>query len=843
MMIGATTTSIRWEALPPPWVVFLVLIPLLVLLVRFLYRREAGRVGRGPRMVMGGLRVLAILLVCGALFGPYLERIEGKSVKRHLVICLDTSGSMSFPDTYGSVPELRAALEPLVLQAEGESLRSMSRFEIARRLLGGDRAFLERLAEKFRLEIYGFDGEAHGLFVQAEKETPAKAAERILAALPSLKPEGSVTRIGATIRHLVRRLDARNEPVAGILLLTDGRHTGGAPDPVDEARRAAEGTREGIPIFPVAIGDPSAAVNISTSRVDGPEFVLAGDEVAFTATVHARGLAGQPAALVAEVLDPFGQVLQRLPIDAAPFALPGDGQEPVKVSFRHRFSEHGTYDLRIGVPPDPREAVTSDNWQRHILSVIRLKMKVLFVASMPNYTFRYLNVALMRAEEEIAANSLLLSAEVNWPQEASRGVEPLDEFPRERSKLAPFDVVILDDVDRSDRRFSGGSDAGLRETLSTLASWVKEGGGLVLLSGPDLNLPRGYEGTQLMDLLPVVPDRTLTPENSKQIVDTSQQWRYQLTPAGLAHPILRILRDPQETQQFWEGKEFAASNFFYWYLPVERAKSSATVLAVRRDSGRVPRGEGFREPDPLIAIQEYGLGKVLWIGVDELWRMRKGVESLYTWRFWSGVIRHLATYRLLGGNKRIKIWVDRPDAHYAVDDTVGIEAKYLDENFEPVPDTEGEGGPATRMLKLQMPDGSEEEVMLQAASTNPPEGLFRGKYLARRPGTYRLVAEAGIDEEPAKATFVVEETTIEMRDPRMDMRALNEIAQASRGRVLSPPDFRRLLDPGETVIPPAAIVRSGEPQRTDLWDNAWFLWIFVALLAAEWILRRLHLLL
>ncbi len=842
-MVGAATTSLRWDALPPPWVVLLVLLPLLVLLVRFLYRREAGKVGRRPRMVMGGLRVLAILLVCGALFGPYLERIEGKSVKRHLVLCLDTSGSMSFPDVYRSNPELRTSLESLVVTPGGESLKSLSRLEIARRLLGGDRRFLERLAEKFRLEIYGFDGEAHGLFVQADNETPAMVADRILAVLPTLKAEGGVTRIGATIRHLVRRLDARNEPVAGILLFTDGRHTGGAPDPIDEARRAAEGTREGIPIFPVAIGDPTAAVNISTSRIDAPEFVLAGDEVSFTATVHARGLKGQSASLVAEVLDPFGQVLYPLPIDAVHFALPGDGQEPVKISFRHRFAEHGTYDLRIGVPPDANEAVTSDNWQRHILSVVKLKMKVLYVSTMPTPTFRFLNVALMRAEEEIVANSILLSAELNWPQEASRGVEPLDEFPREKAKLAPFDVIILGDVDPRSRRFSGGGDTGLRDTLAMLAAWVKEGGGLVLQSSADDFLPGAYEGTQLMELLPVIPSRTMTAERRAQLIDTGAEKRYKLTPAGLAHPILRILRDPQETQEFWEGTGFGNANFYYWYFPVERAKSSATVLAVRRESERIPLGDGFREPDPLIVLQDYGLGKVLWLGVDELWRMRRRVESLYFWRFWSGVIRHLATYRLLGGNKRIKIWVDRPDGHYAVDDTVGIEAKYLDENFEPVPDSEGEGGPATRTLKLQMPDGSEEEVALQAAGGDPPEGLFRGKYLARRPGTYRLVAEAGVDEEPAKATFVVAETTIEMRDPLMDMRTLNEIAQASRGRVLSPSDFRRLLDPGETVIPPAAIVRTGEPQRTDLWDNAWVLWAFVALLAAEWILRRLHLLL
>ena len=85
---------------------------------------------------------------------------------------------------------------------------------------------------------------------------------------------------------------------------------------------------------------------------------------------------------------------------------------------------------------------------------------------------------------------------------------------------------------------------------------------------------------------------------------------------------------------------------------------------------------------------------------------------------------------------------------------------------------------------------------------------------------------------------MIEETTIEMRDPLVDSRTLQAIAQASRGRVLSPPQFRSLID--DEIVPPTSVVRSGEPKRTALWDRMWVLWLFVALLTAEWILRRLN---
>ncbi|MEM8885772.1 MAG: hypothetical protein AAGD14_17025, partial [Planctomycetota bacterium] len=94
------------------------------------------------------------------------------------------------------------------------------------------------------------------------------------------------------------------------------------------------------------------------------------------------------------------------------------------------------------------------------------------------------------------------------------------------------------------------------------------------------------------------------------------------------------------------------------------------------------------------------------------------------------------------------------------------------------------------------------------------------------------------DSEPAKATFIVEETTLELRDPLVDMPTLTGVAQASRGRVLAPEQFRRIIE--DQIVPPTTIVRSGEPIRVTLWDRAWVLWLFALLLGVEWTLRRIN---
>jgi hypothetical protein len=318
------------------------------------------------------------------------------------------------------------------------------------------------------------------------------------------------------------------------------------------------------------------------------------------------------------------------------------------------------------------------------------------------------------------------------------------------------------------------------------------------------------------------------------MVDLANPKRYKLTAQGADHPIMRIRGDTAESRDYWESDDYFN---YLWYAPVQRAKSSAIVLAKRRDWNR----DGPYPDAPIIALQDYGLGKVLWLATDELWKMRGGAEreNLYYWRFWSNAIRHLATYRLLGGNKRIKIWVDRADARYQVGDAVGIEAKFLDENFEPVAPDESDENSMKRTLKLRTPEGEELDVVVHAYLTDPPEGLFKTTIAAGRPGTYSLVAAASGDEEPAETSFVVEETTLEMSDPLMDMHTLNGIQRESGGKLIPPDQFHRLHE----VVPAAGIMRSGEPRRTDLWDRAWVLWLFVGLLAVEWILRRLHLLL
>ena len=195
-----------------------------------------------------------------------------------------------------------------------------------------------------------------------------------------------------------------------------------------------------------------------------------------------------------------------------------------------------------------------------------------------------------------------LSAEPEWPQEASVGFDPINVFPQSKAELAPYDVVILLDVDTRDPRFSPRGEEGREEVLATIEKWVKAGGGLVLQAGRDGFLPSEDPGPSLRALMPVIPYRGQTPSALADMAQMGKAKGYGLTRAGLEHPIMHVLEERDATETFWSSTEYA--NQYCWYAPVERAKSSATVLAYRQDS----ETGSSKERHPLIAIQEYGLG-------------------------------------------------------------------------------------------------------------------------------------------------------------------------------------------------------------------------------------------
>jgi hypothetical protein len=824
---------LRWESLPPPWALALLVVPAAILLVWLAYRRED--LTRGQRLALGALRLGAVLAGVLLLFGPYMERTVEKVVKSHLVVLVDTSASMAVADDVD--PASAAALSRATGVPEGE-LRSTPRLDLARRALmrEGTETVLERLRRDFTLHVHAFAGEPRTLWSADETREEGSGAG-LREALDSLRPDGAATRIGDSAIAAVEDYRLRSEPLAGVVLVTDGRQTSGTHSSREAAEYArsflqrARGGQRGVPLFPVVAGDPSSSRNVQVRNLVAPEVVLARDDASFEFDVVERGFDGENGVLRLMFLEPPGENATLVPGEVR--LAPGDAG--VRVKGRHRFDRPGLYRVRVGVPPLPGERIAEDNWVDHQIRVVDRKVKVLYVDGRPRREWESLQRALTRDSETLLVHTLQLESTDQVPQPRTDAPNwpalAVNRFPETRRELFEYDVVILGDVDYRSRPFALTPEEGLAR-LGDLRDFVEAGGGLLCIAG-EYHMPLEYRRTPLAEVLPVVVDPDEVARTRRRTADS---FNLRLTPEGRESPLLRIDEDPKRSADLWETMTRWRH---WWYFPVRRAASGARVLAVH------PEGEEeFRGGDPdqhanrygphvLVATKSFGLGRSLWIGSDELWRMRYGVGDQFYYAFYAKAIRYLASYRLLGGNRRVKIHPERQT--YYLDEPVAILGHVVGEDYRPPSPLEKPKVSAV----VTWPDRTEHPLDLlpvPQAEGEPPLGLYRGTFSPAVPGTYTVAPDPAEvpGEEPEPKSFAVQSSAEEQRDPGVDAEALQALADISGGRLFTlatAKDLPGAIPTRKSTVPVEA--------RPDPLVNQW--WIPVALtllLACEWMLRK-----
>lgn len=820
----AEAFGIRWHAMPPAWVFWLVLVPVVALVGWWAYQRDRD-VPRPARLLLGSLRSLALLFVLLVLLGPYREASETRTVRAHLLVLVDTSSSMATVDGYE--PEDARALAAAAGRHPSE-IGGLTRLDLARLVLANaEHQFLERLTKDFRVHVYGFGSQLVPLVStgdaldEEESADPNPPPQRIRNRFPELRAADPSTRIGLAVSLALDAFAQRDEEIAGVVVISDGQQNGGSVTPLAAGRKAHA---LHAPVVGVGVGDPRSPKNIQVTNLRAKEVVLARDTAVFEFDVHGKGFEGRAVRVDVQALDasgnPRGSPLQVNPGEVV--LKGGDGAQEVRVT--HRFERADTYALRIGIPVQDEEKIKSDNYVLHTLRVIDRKIRVLYVEQAPRFEFHYLSNALCRDRETMLTHTLLLDADPETPQRRTLAPEsewpPLDAtraLPR-REKLFDYDVVVLGDVDP---RTFGSNPTEVEETLVNLRDFVERGGGLIVVAGPQNN-PTKYRDTPLAAVLPVVVDRAAEREEENRTRDPGRPFHLALTDEGMDSPMMNVAGDPARSRALWETHPKWG---MYWVYPTPRAKTIAKVLAESDDPQHDNPKYGKR---PVIATMLYGRGRSLFIGVDELWRTRYETGDRYFYRFYGEAVRFLATYKLLGGNKRFKIMTDL--ATYTLDDPVRIDVDVLDSDYEP-------SRAEFQTVKLEMPaaepGGKREDVSLIIPKDPTEKGRFRKTIVPTRPGDYRLSATTDDKDEPPEKIFHVVQSSLEGRALLLNEASLREMASASAGG-----DFLYLADLPKLALPTRERTVPTNVREDEIWDNAWTLAIAVALLGAEWLLRK-----
>ena len=812
--------GLRWHAMPPAWLFWLVVVPVALLIGWWAYRRDR-EVPNGARLLLGGLRSAAIVFVLLVLFGPYRETDEEREVRSHLIVLVDTSSSMATVDGYE--PADARALAAATGKTP-EEVGRLSRVELVKLALANpDHGLLERLCEDFRVHVYSFGSQlvplvSTGDAIEGADDDPTPPGQRIRARIPELRAADSSTRLAQAVSNALDAYRLEGDKVAGVIVISDGQQNGGSVTPVAAGRKAQS---MHAAVYSVAVGDPRSPKNINVSNLRAKEVVLAHDTAVFEFEVRAKGFDGRTVPVEVQALDeqgnPRGSPLEVIPRDVVLEG--GDNAQLVRVTYK--FDRADTYALRIGVPVQDEEKIKSDNYVLHTLRVIDRKMKVLYVEQTPRWDFHFLSTALTRDRDTMLAHTLLLDSDPETPQRRTMAPDwpPLESShalpPRE--KLFDYDVVILGDVDP---RNLGTSEEDVKDALLNLRDFVERGGGLIVIAGPQ-NCPAKYRETQLATVLPVVVDRNAEYDAVRRPRDSTQGFHLRLTEEGEKSPVMNVGQDPADSKRLWESEPSWA---MYWSYPALRAKTIAKVLAESDDPAEESPKFGRR---PLIATMLFGRGRTLFVGVDELFRTRFDVGDKYFYKFYGEAVRFLATYKLLGGNKRFKIMTDLTT--YTLDDPVRITVDVLDRDYEPSRAKE-------QTVTLEMP-GSEpgrRETVDLVIPAGEEKGTYRKTIVPTRAGDYRLTANADdkTDEAPV-AVFHVVQSSLEGRDLLLNETTLRDMASTSdRGEFLYLSDLPKVAPRSRTEK-----IRTNV-REDEMWDNGWTLAAAVALLAAEWLLRK-----
>ncbi len=533
------TTHLAPSADLPSWAgvlaVLLVLVSLGLLVVE-MRRRERG----GVAILASGM--LALLALLAAVLRPVRIAARESVVGARVVVLADASRSMALKDGGRTRREAR-----------DKALESLG-----------------KLGKDARLLVLGFgDGPPQPLAVgDGASDANARAPRSDLA---------------AALRALAIAPDERP---AAIVVVSDGRLDDPPEDASPSTFKALTDAMH-VPVHVVATtreapADASvrrvAAAGAAVAHVPLPlrvEIGCAGGLSCDELTVTARELRedGPPALL------------------ATGLAHLKDGKGTLDLTVT--LERAGSRILEIAITPPGGDTIPENDRRLVTFNVARERVRVLHVAGRPTNDTRALRQWLKSDASVDVVAFFILRTPADNPQATQEDLAlipfPVDELFSEH--LPSFDAVVLQDFD--------AQPYGLEKHLPALARYVKSGGGLIMVGGPNSFVAGGYAGTAIADVLPVGLDASpgsTAADTAPFLPQTSEQGR----AAPLLGPLRGVVGDelPLMPGANVLG-DVRTGGVVLWTHPTRTTKSGA--------------------PMPVLAIGDIGDGRTIAMGTDGGW--------------------------------------------------------------------------------------------------------------------------------------------------------------------------------------------------------------------------------
>lgn len=797
----------RWSDFGTVWqytlLALLLAVPLLLILC--LYRYELRLVSRLAACGTLCLRLLILLVIWIAIgVQPHIAEERVEESPGRVRVAIDLSTSMDVVD-HQYTPKERASLARSLGRADVDEL---TRKQIVARILGPDGlALLDRLAARHQIEIVGFHQEQVDL-----------QPEQLLTALTDSK---AVSVVLGTDLHmaLVEKSSKDKHPLRGIILFSDGQHN--AEPPRDKLGVPT------APIFPVVIGSREPPSDLMIVRLVVKDQYFKGKTD--TVEIHCRVTNMPVQEMTVEM-----QLGDKKVLPEHRRVIAHDGQREHIVTFNAKMDEVGTHEVKVTATSKAGKEITlANNVARRFIRVIDDKIKVLLVDGEARWEHQYLANALRRdpkiALERVVFSQLRIGAIKD--ADLDKAGLPKSKLPewkadsKEMDPLLDYPFIILGDVSPDDLPSAD---------RQRLLKYVGERGGTLMLVAGKRYLPLAYtrgpkaDDDPLVKMLPITAATELRPEAGFLLRPTSE---------GKMAPFLSLGDTP-------EADVWPELPRHYWGIVGKRKPAASVLLAPF--SGVEPPVAGKESDTGILVQQDYGFGRVVFLGLESTWRWRFRIGDKFHHRFW-GQLAHLAAAEELlpAGNRWIRygsrkaMYVEGQEAELAV---------RLNAALPPLKDSS-----AVRMkLFRKNTDGTEKLIDTLGLTKQPRQpNLYEVKAPKLPPGEYRVepdippyreqLAEPSDEKDAASKGGdlfrIMPREQRELLDLSTDWSKMESLANGSGGKLLTPENVEEVLDRLERRIERKELRTENKPWQHPpmVW---WMLGLLLGLLTLEWGWRK-----
>lgn len=815
-------------------------------LVLLLWSYAKARADGWVRLVCGFLKLLGLLALAACLLEPLWTGQRARPGANYFVVLADNSQSLQVKDR--NQPRSR-----------GETLKAV--------LVADQPGWQLKLEENFQVRRYLFDSR-----LQPTKD------------FGELTFDGRASALGAALRTLADRY--RGQPLAGVLLLTDGNAT-------DLAEAGSD--LPGLPaLYPVVQGRDEPIRDIAIDKVTASQTAFEDAPVTIQATVNAVGYAGER--IVGQLLEvgqspraapradgtnqpatartatnqppasrpPDPGVSQDKVVSEQTLRVTGDG-DALAFRFQVRPTQSGLVFYRVRVAARDEtdqfedaakstEAVLGNNTRVAVVDRGQGPYRILYVAGRPNWEFKFLNRALAD-DDQIQLPTLIRIAKrepkFDFRGHAGEQSNPLyrgfDNKPPEEAERYDQPVLVRLNL-RDDTELRGGFPKTPEELYAyhavvigdleaefftadqrlLLQKFVSErGGGFLMLGGVESFQPGKFARTPIGDMLPVYLDQP--PASSPP-----QEWRLTLTREGWLQPWARLRQNESDDQARLDGMPpFQVLN------RVRGIKPGASVIATVQSGGG--------NPFPAVIVQRFGRGRTAALTLGDLWRwgLRDEARHRDMDKAWRQLMRWLVTD--VPGRIQLQVEPKRGDPNQAV----VLEARPHDKKFQsldnatvtfsvrkvgapqPAPAKSGSTN-ALPVFKV----GDPPVLRLNAEAALNEAGLYQATYVPRETGGYQAEAvvtdASGLEVGRAVTGWTSDPAADEFRTLKPNRALLEALARKSGGEIIAADkleEFARTL--------PSRKVPITESWSFPLWHQAAVFLFALLCFIAEWGLRRM----